>query len=175
MTKYFLHTIIVLAFLVSCQSEASKVTEPSNKLSQNDFKNLLLDVNLLEGYLTNLNVNLPAIKDTSLGQYKTIFNKYNLTYKEYKENYDYYIQQDNYKDILQRYSRQNYCKYKGPPQYTVLYELGQPHNRKFIVSVSLLDKNNNIVEIAKGKDCSKKKAEQMAAKLALQKMTREDY
>lgn len=102
MTKYFLHTIIILALLFSCKSEKNAVTEPNKKLPQNEFINLLLDVNLLEGYLTNLNVNLPAIKDTSLGQYKAIFNKYNLTYNEYKGNYDYYIQQDNYKDILQK-------------------------------------------------------------------------
>lgn len=101
MTKYFIHIIIVCAVLVGCKTEAERELEPSNKMDQNKFINLLLDVNLLEGYLTNLNVNLPAIQDTSLGRYKTIFTKYNLTYKDYKENYDYYIQQDNYKDILQ--------------------------------------------------------------------------
>lgn len=101
MTKYFLYTIVIIALLVSCKSKENAVKEPNKKLPQKEFINLLLDVNLLEGYLTNLNVNLPKIKDTSLGQYKTIFNKYNLTYSEYKENYNYYIQQDNYKDILQ--------------------------------------------------------------------------
>lgn len=100
MTKYFLYIIVSIALFISCKNEVKPVVEPNNKLSQKEFINLLLDVNLLEGYLTNINVNLPAIQDTSLGQYKTIFEKYNITYKDYKENYDYYILQDNYKDIL---------------------------------------------------------------------------
>lgn len=100
MTKYFLYIIVSIALFISCKNEVKPIVEPNNKLSEKKFINLLLDVNLLEGYLTNINVNLPAIQDTSLGQYKTIFDKYNITYKDYKENYDYYIQQDNYKDIL---------------------------------------------------------------------------
>ena len=100
MVKYYLFIVIIFQLLVGC-SNNSKLKPPKNKIEQSKFVKLLIDVNLLEGHLTSLNVNMPNIRDTSLGQYKGIFEKYNIDYQQYKENYDYYIQHDNYLTIQQ--------------------------------------------------------------------------
>jgi hypothetical protein len=101
MIKKIIFISFLASLILSCSSETVKVKEPVVKINQSEFVSLLIDVNLLEGHLTNLNVNQVDIRDLSLGQYKTVFEKHNLNYNQYKENYDYYIQQDNYKDILQ--------------------------------------------------------------------------
>lgn len=101
MSRIILLISFCASLFLACNSGRSSVKVPENKMEQTEFVNLLIDVNLLEGHLTNLNVNLRNIKELSLGQYKYIFKKYDISYAEYKENYDYYIQQDDYKDILQ--------------------------------------------------------------------------
>lgn len=93
-----LYIIIVFSSLLSC-SESHVVPTPSKLISQEQFANILYEVNLLEGYLTNQNVNIPNIRNNSLGMYKSVIEKYGLTYEVYQENYAYYSQQSNFSDI----------------------------------------------------------------------------
>lgn len=69
---------------------------------------------------------------------------------------------DNYKDILLRYSQ--YVKV-DLPEYNVIKETGPPHNREFLVEVKLFGKRQGK---ASGKTI--KKAEQSAAKEAIRRL-----
>lgn len=93
-----LYILIAFTGLLSC-TESNAVQKPNKLISQQEFKNILYEVNLLEGYLTNQNVNIPNIRNNSLGMYKSVIEKYGLTYEVYQENYAYYSQQSNFTDI----------------------------------------------------------------------------
>lgn len=69
---------------------------------------------------------------------------------------------DNYKDILLRYSQ--YIK-TPLPEYNVIKEIGQPHEREFLVEVRLFGERQG-----KGKGKTIKKAEQCAAKFAMERL-----
>ena len=70
---------------------------------------------------------------------------------------------NNYKDILLRYYQQNY---HITPKYVEIKIEGPPHQRIFTMGV--LNQSNNIIGI--GTEKSKKKAEQLASKQALEKL-----
>lgn len=72
----------------------------------------------------------------------------------------------NYKALLQDVVQKNYQK---QPEYQVINEEGPDHEKTFHVKVHLLDK-----ELGNGRGNSKKEAEQMAAKDALEKFHSED-
>lgn len=74
---------------------------------------------------------------------------------------DLIMNDENYKDILLRYFQQHYGK---PPNYIQLSESGPTNNRSFTMGVN--DINGNI--IGKATDVTKKKAEQLASKNALE-------
>lgn len=69
---------------------------------------------------------------------------------------------DNYKSLLLEYSQ---SQRKEMPKYRVLAEDGPGHNKTFEVMVSVND-----VDLGTGRGKSKKEAEQLAAKKALQKL-----
>lgn len=95
-TLFFFYVLCVL--LTSCESSPQQKT-PDNLLSREQFSNVLYEVNLLEGYLTNQNIGIPNIRDNSLGQYKTVLEKLGVTYEQYQQNYEYYVQQEDFKTI----------------------------------------------------------------------------
>lgn len=100
MNKNLLYIFFTFILLVQC-GKKNEVEKPKNFIEKETFKNILIDVNLLEGYLTNLNVNLPNVRDESLGKYKDILTKHGVSYENYKENYAYYIQQEDFKMLQQ--------------------------------------------------------------------------
>lgn len=69
---------------------------------------------------------------------------------------------DNYKDILLRYSQ--YVK-TSLPEYNVIKQSGLPHDREFLVEVKLFGKRQG-----KAKGRTIKKAEQDAAKAAMERL-----
>jgi ribonuclease-3 len=76
-------------------------------------------------------------------------------------DFDELLIEDNYKDILLRYSQN-----KGlNAMYSVVSTEGPPHNREFIISVIIDSK-----EYSTGRAKSKKKAEQIAAMNTLKKL-----
>lgn len=99
--KNWIYSIIMVISILGCTRGIS-VKEPEILLTEDEMTNILIEVNLLEGYLTNLNVSMPYIRDESLGKYKSILKKYDITFETYKENYDYYAQQHNFKEIQQK-------------------------------------------------------------------------
>lgn len=70
----------------------------------------------------------------------------------------------NFKAELQDYSQK---KYQKPPLYKVLKETGPDHSKTFFIAVVVGD-----AQIAEGSGHSKKEAEQNAAYLALQQLSR---
>ena len=74
---------------------------------------------------------------------------------------------DNYKDILMRYSQA--FDYELPVYETINVD-GPPHNRKFVISISLYRKGTGVStkrEFGLGEGSSKKAAEQAAAKACI--------
>ncbi len=70
----------------------------------------------------------------------------------------------NYKSILQEWSQ---SEFKSYPRYTVKSTSGPEHNKMFSVEVNVVDKYTG-----RGRGKSKKDAEQMAAKDALEKLNK---
>ncbi len=92
--------LILLMAMLSCKNKDVTVEVPKNLIDKNKFVEVLVDVNLLEGHLTNLNVNMPEIKNNSLGKYKSIFERHGIDNTTYQSSYDYYVQQDVYKEMV---------------------------------------------------------------------------
>lgn len=78
-------------------------------------------------------------------------------------NFNKILEDDNYKDILMRYTQ---TKQISLPIYKVINEEGPPHKRTFTVCVYFLIDSKEI-EMGKGTGSSKKIAEQEAARIAL--------
>lgn len=101
--------VVLVFFFFACDND-----EVSNEqlikegiLPVEDFTDLMTDVQLLEGHLNTNRVNQVFIMDSSKNYYKEIFNRYNITQEEYKENLKYYTErpkvlEDVYKKIEEK-------------------------------------------------------------------------
>ena len=96
-------TLIIIAFILiaQCKSENNIDDEPDNFLGKEKFTQLVYDINLLEGHLSNFNLNRDVMKDSAMKLYKGVFENYDIDYKDFKENQNYYILTDQYKEISQ--------------------------------------------------------------------------
>ena len=99
--KKFTLIIIVFVLITQCKSENNIDNEPDNFLGKEKFTQLVYDINLLEGHLSNFNLNRDVIKDSAMKLYKGVFENYDIDYKDFKENQNYYILTDQYKEISQ--------------------------------------------------------------------------
>lgn len=79
---------------------------------------------------------------------------------------DYIVKNRLYLSPKSRLQEYTQAKFKIIPEYKVIEELGPEHNRLFKVSVFILDKN-----YGSGTGKSKKEAEELAAKKAMEKIT----
>lgn len=95
----FLFTFFLL--LGSCKSE-NIGKEPSPFIEKEQFIDLIYDINILEGGLTNFNMNKDLVKDSEMTMYKGIFEKYGITNEVFKSNQEYYVLTDKYKEISER-------------------------------------------------------------------------
>ena len=94
--------LICIGFsLFQCGSENSIDNEPDNFLDKDKFTQLIYDINLLEGNLLNFNLNRDVMKDSAMKLYKGVFKTYDIDYDDFKDNQDYYILTDQYKEISQ--------------------------------------------------------------------------
>jgi len=78
-------------------------------------------------------------------------------------DFDEILVEDNYKDLLLKYAQHDKIK-PTTPEYITINTDGPPHNRTFIVAVTI-----NGIKHCEGSGKSKKQAEQIAAFLTLQK------
>lgn len=78
-------------------------------------------------------------------------------------NFNVLHKDDNYKDLLMRYVQ---SKGVNLPEYTVLKQEGQPHNRVFVIQVSITI-DDIVYDMGVGRGPNKKIAEQEAAKNAI--------
>ena len=99
--KKFTLIIIVFVLITQCKSENNIDNEPDNFLGKEKFTQLVYDINLLEGHLSNFNLNRDVMKDSAMKLYKGVFENYDIDYKDFKENQNYYILTDQYKEISQ--------------------------------------------------------------------------
>jgi ribonuclease-3 len=85
-------------------------------------------------------------------------------------DFDAILADNNYKDVLLRYSQ---SKGYPNPVYAEIAKEGQAHNCMFTMSAKLITGDNTFL-VTKGKAKSKKQAEQEAAKLLLSRVAKED-
>lgn len=90
-----LRLIILLTFIilfVACDNNKQEQTklENQNILSKERFTELMLDVQLVEGHLNVNRVNQVFLMDSSKNYYKEVFNRYAISFEDYKENIKYY-------------------------------------------------------------------------------------
>lgn len=90
-----LRLIILLTFIIlfiACDNNKQEQTklENQNILSKERFTELMLDVQLVEGHLNVNRVNQVFLMDSSKNYYKEVFNRYAISFEDYKENIKYY-------------------------------------------------------------------------------------
>jgi hypothetical protein len=88
-------------FLGSCKSE-NIGKKPSPFIEKEEFIELVFDINILEGGLSNFNLNQDLVKDSAMTMYKGIFEKYNIDHNDFKNNQEYYVLTDKYKEVSER-------------------------------------------------------------------------
>lgn len=80
-------------------------------------------------------------------------------------DFESFFKDDNYKDIVMRYSQASGYEL---PIYELIKKEGPPHNRVFLVSISIKkDSESEKIEVGLGEGGSKKAAEQAAAKASI--------
>ena len=98
---YWLFFAIAFSFIGSCSSnEINK--KPTPFIEREEFIEIIYDVNILEGGLSNLNMNQDLIKDSAMTLYNGIFEKYNIDFNTFKANQEYYVLSDKYKEVSER-------------------------------------------------------------------------
>ena len=89
--------ILLALSLIQCSTEQNSVEKPDRFMPQAEFENLVYDLNLIEGSIANFNLDRKLMSDTSVSLYLGVFNEYEIDYKTYKANQDYYILSNNMK------------------------------------------------------------------------------
>lgn len=99
--KFYGFLFLLLLLVGSCKSE-NIGKKPSPFIEKEQFINLIYDINVLEGSLSNFNLNKDLIKDSAMTLYKGIFQKHEITYEDFKNNQEYYVLTDKYKEISEK-------------------------------------------------------------------------
>ncbi len=94
--------ILAILFFFQCKPENNIDNVPSNFIEKEQFIQLVYEVNVLEGNFNNFNLNKDLMKDSSMRLYKGIFEKYKIDYEDFKENQEYYILTDQYKEVSEK-------------------------------------------------------------------------
>ncbi|MDB4088864.1 DUF4296 domain-containing protein [Flavobacteriales bacterium] len=93
--------LILPLLLESCKSE-NIGKKPDPFIEKEQFIELIYDINILEGGLSNFNLNQDIIKDSAMTMYKGIFEKHNVSFDDFKNNQEYYVLTDKYKEISEK-------------------------------------------------------------------------
>lgn len=84
-----IYTIFLLLVLSQCQPEAAK---PEKMISMEEMQKILVDIHSLEALLLEKNYNLiDSAQVAYQNAEKELFKKHKITYKHYKDSYDYYL------------------------------------------------------------------------------------
>jgi hypothetical protein len=93
--------LVLLLFFGSCKSE-NIGKKPSPFIKKEQFIELIYDINILEGGLSNFNLNQDLVKDSAMTLYKGVFEKHNIGYDDFKKNQEYYVLTDKYKEVSEK-------------------------------------------------------------------------
>ena len=139
-----------------------------NKLSEDNYSNLVLKINTLKKYkvpqkeITAILSEISILSENSYGY--TVCSLFIRKLLEEKIDWCDLIRVDNnFKDQILKYYQQ---QFKVTPQYHFVSDEGPPHDKLFTMSVS----NEKGKIIGTGKAKTKKEAEQIASKKALIKL-----
>lgn len=90
-----------LLFFLSCRTEG-EVEQPSPFIEKDTFVEIMYDINILEGGLSNFNIDKKKVKDSAMTFYNGIFEKYNIDSKTFIANQQYYVLTDKYQEVSER-------------------------------------------------------------------------
>lgn len=93
--------ILGVLLLVQCIPDKITVSKPDHFLKKSAFAELMYDINLLEGNLSNINLDTKLMADTALGMYAGVFEKHGITYSIFQANQEYYILANKMKGIAE--------------------------------------------------------------------------
>lgn len=96
--KIFGLVFLISILGISCKSE-NIAKKPSPFIEKDEFIDIIYDINILEGSLTNLNLNQDMIKDSAMTLYNGVFEKHSIDYPTFKSNQEYYVLTDKYKEV----------------------------------------------------------------------------
>jgi len=114
--------LVLFLFSGSCKSE-NIGKKPSPFIEKEEFVELIYDINLLEGGLSNFNLNQDLVKDSAMTLYKGVFEKHNISYEVFKNNQEYYVLTDKYKEVSEKALekvRKEEEKYKDVTPVTII-------------------------------------------------------
>ena len=135
-------TILFISFLIFGCSQEISVKKPKNLIQKEIFSNLLYDITVLEGHMASYNLNQEIFKDSSRQMYQGIFEKYNITKQDFKENNDFYILTEEYQKISEKVLEKiklEELKYKDVKPFTTIS----------YVQFNQLFENDNLVDFFK--------------------------
>ncbi|MEN8929031.1 MAG: DUF4296 domain-containing protein [Flavobacteriales bacterium] len=93
-----LYAGLVSIFLNSCKSDSIGV-KPDPFIEKDQFVDLIYDINLLEGGLSNFNIERSSVTDSAMTLYKGILAKHEVDYTTFKANQEFYVLMDKYKEV----------------------------------------------------------------------------
>jgi len=133
-------TIFVILNFISCKNEEENKKPDGVILSQEDFTNLILDVQLVEGHLNTNRVNQVFIMDSANNYYKEVFDRHGITLQEYKENLKYYSAQPQLlSDIYTNVEKQLVQQLKQYDSITINIPAITPINRSTLTNIIIND------------------------------------
>ncbi len=77
--------IFTLVFFSCNLSNEVTVEKPEKYIEKNQFEEILYEVNVLEGFIHNFNLNQRELKDSAFGHYEAIYEQYGVSYQVFKE------------------------------------------------------------------------------------------
>jgi len=84
-------SLLVVFLLTACGEKSEQENLKDGLLNKEEFANLMMDVQLVEGHLNTNRVNQVFVTDSANHYYKEIFEKHGITLQLYKENMKYYV------------------------------------------------------------------------------------
>lgn len=114
MIKLF-YKYALIALVISISACAETETKPSPFFDRKKMGDIITDVQLAEAKVNALVLSGDTLNKTMLAHYDFIYKKHNITEKEFKDNYNYYLENpvlldSIYGDVLVNFAQMQLAK-----------------------------------------------------------------
>jgi len=99
---YKIISVFIFVFIFAKCSHKTQIENPTNLIDEDTFVNVIYDISILEGHMASYNLNQDIYKDSARRMYKGVFEKYEISAVDFKENNDYYILVGKYSDMSKK-------------------------------------------------------------------------